>query len=198
MCLSLLRQATRPAHQILESRLTGVLETISRAGYGSLLVKFLGFYRPIEARLAVLASEPDFPRQFEPQPRTPLLVRDLLVLGFPESTVATMPLCERLPDLTGAAQALGAFYVLEGAALGGQVIAPRLQARLGVTPENGVAFFYGDGPPQVAARWKAFRQVLEHWPAQGTAAVAGAALQTFQTFERWLFPDVVASGCEEP
>ena len=198
MCLSLLRQTTRPAHQILEDRLTGALETISRAGYGMLLAKFLGFYRPMETRLAVLASTPDFPRQFEPQPRTALLVRDLSALGFSENALATMPLCRSLPDLTGAAQALGALYVLEGAALGGQVVAPRLQARLGVTPENGVAFFYGAGPRQVAARWKAFRQVLERWPAQSTDAIAEAALQTFQTFERWLFPDVTASGFEGP
>jgi heme oxygenase len=49
--------------------------------------------------------------------------------------------------------------VLEGAALGGQVIAPPLKVRLGITPQNGSAFFYGEGP-RVYERWKAFLQIL--------------------------------------
>ncbi|MBV9492163.1 MAG: biliverdin-producing heme oxygenase [Verrucomicrobia bacterium] len=192
MSPSSLREATRPAHQRLEDRLAAMLETISLAEYRALLARFFGFYHPMEERLAAFADECGLPLRS----RTPLLVRDLLALGLPAGAVSMVPLYGCLPELNDPTQALGALYVVEGAALGGQVIAPRLQAQLGVTPENGVAFFYGDGPG-TGPRWKAFRQVLAGYPIGDAPAAAQAALQTFESFERWLFPNLPTPGPRE-
>jgi heme oxygenase (biliverdin-IX-beta and delta-forming) len=193
MCLSLLKETTRPAHQALESRLTAVLENISHDRYKALLARFLGFYQPLEAKIALLSLKDDFPKDFEPRPKSFLLARDLMAVGLPEDLLQALPYCERLPELSSVAQALGALYVFEGAALGGQVIAPLLHSRLGITAQKGCAFFYGDGPVQVSQRWKAFRQVLESRPAQSAAATAQTALRTFETFDRWLFPGTTHS-----
>ena len=187
-CVSLVRETARSAHEVLETRLNAILENISLSGYETLLSRFFGFYQPMEARLTVLAGQPDFPPEFKFRSKAPLLAGDLLALGRSESFLRTVPLCERLPELSTTAQALGAIYVFEGAALGGQVIAPRLRSRLGIMPQNGGAFFYGDGP-RVAVRWKAFREVLAGTPAESAGPTAQAALQTFEAFNRWLFPD---------
>jgi heme oxygenase len=144
-CVSLVRETARSAHEFLETRLNAILENISPSEYESLLCKFFGFYQPMEARLTVLAKQADFPPEFELRSKASLLAGDLLALGRSESFLRTVPLCQWLPELRTTAQALGAIYVFEGAALGGQVIAPRLRSRLGITPQNGGAFFTGTG-----------------------------------------------------
>ncbi|TXD71199.1 biliverdin-producing heme oxygenase, partial [Mitsuaria sp. TWR114] len=78
--------------------------------------------------------------------------------------------------------AFGSLYVLEGSALGGQVLTPMLLARHGLTPERGAAYFHGFGE-RTGAMWREFRQLAD---AQAGAnetdrdAACHAAVQTFQ------------------
>ena len=66
---------------------------------------------------------------------------------------------------------------LLGATLGGAVIAKLAQRRLGVTREDGGAFFGAYD----AQRWKAFKLVVERHGAADAAAVA-----TFEDMEEWV------------
>jgi heme oxygenase len=74
--------------------------------------------------------------------------------------------------------------VLEGATLGGKLIARDARQRLGVTPEAGAAFFAAYGSA-AATRWRAFGTVVEAAhpdPAEACAAAAGC----FERMEAWL------------
>jgi len=84
------------------------------------------------------------------------------------------------------AAAWGSLYVLEGSALGGQVITRSL-AEAGLHPHNGTAYFHGWGDA-TPARWREFRAVLEAQLA-GPGAVddaCEAARGTFDTLSQLL------------
>jgi len=99
-----------------------------------------------------------------------------------------LPHCAALPALATEAEGLGCLYVVEGSTLGGQVITRQLLKSLGLTAENGVAFFNGYGA-ETGLRWKAFGAWLEEGAAQldhDDAIIAGAN-ETFRTLGDWLF-----------
>lgn len=114
--------------------------------------------------------------------KLPLLERDLRALNL-----RPLPLRAPRPALAGAAEALGALYVLEGATLGGRVIHRRIAGPLGITPEHGGAYYHGYGEGTGPA-WKAFGQALERWAeqtGQGARVVAGG-VACFAALEAWL------------
>ena len=63
--------------------------------------------------------------------------------------------------LNNAAKALGCLYVLEGATLGGVLIARHVRASLGFDGDAGSAFYLGYGP-RTGAMWRGFCGVLNH------------------------------------
>ncbi|MDT8295496.1 hypothetical protein RQ744_16070, partial [Roseomonas mucosa] len=80
--------------------------------------------------------------------------------------------------------AFGALYVLEGSALGGQVILRRAEAALGLGPERGASFHASLGRP-VGEGWRRFRQALAlHCTDAGGAC--DAARDSFHRLESWL------------
>src|SRR6185503_21311529 len=92
-----------------------------------------------------------------------------------------------LPEIAATAELAGRLYVLEGAALGGQVLARTLARRWQLTPGTGAAFFFGDGPAATKRRWALVLDWLERGGRAGAdadAAVA-AASATFRALERW-------------
>jgi heme oxygenase len=72
---------------------------------------------------------------------------------------------------------LGSIYVIEGSALGAQVIAPMLREQLGLQSHNGAAYF---ALPAAAAggRWREFRALLAE-RATDAASASQAAADTF-------------------
>jgi heme oxygenase len=58
------------------------------------------------------------------------------------------------------AQALGSLYVIEGSTLGARVIAPRLEASLGVVAGHGARYFNGFGDDAISV-WRDFRECAE-------------------------------------
>lgn len=113
--------------------------------------------------------------------KLPLLEADLRALGIEP--------CGPAPEarIPGAAQALGALYVLEGATLGGRIIYRRVADALGVTPERGAAYFQGYGE-DTGARWKAFGSAATRFAdetGEGARVVEGA-VACFAALEAWL------------
>lgn len=179
-----LRRATADHHRRLDQGLSYILdERLTLHRYIDLLTALFGFYAPLEDSLSrwQAASPPlGLPLVW----RASLLLRDLRAFGrAPELS----PVCADVPEFTTADHVAGAVYVVEGACLGGQVIARALRQRLGVGQENGAAFFTGDGA-HTATRWK---QVLAWLEERGRGPrdrdeIAASACRTFGTLSGWL------------
>ena len=182
----LLKRETADLHRRLELDL-GLLESgLSLDRYRRVLKFFFGFYAPIEAGLARVASA-DPPLALPLRARSALIESDLQSLGLSQREIANLPRCADLPRLSCPEDLAGCLYVLEGACLGGQVIAPALRQQLGVEKGSGASFFIGDaeGTP---ARWSLFLAWLEGLVRAGstTAEIVASARATFLAFARWV------------
>jgi len=178
-----LKGATRPLHERLDAEL-GLLEpglTIHR--YGRVLRAFHGFYAPIETGLVRLAAAAA-PLGFPLRARAELIERDLRALGWSRREIDELPRCSDLPRLACSEDLAGCLYVLEGACLGGQVIARALRRRFGLA---GISFFTGDAEA-TAARWIVVLGWLERVVRDGARSdeIVATARATFQTLARWL------------
>ena len=171
--LTALRQATAASHEALEQHLR-LDADIDPARYARLLT---GFHRFLAAwEPCVLAALP--PRLhawFRGRSRLPFLQHDLQHLGLPHPAPAPG---DHLPPLDGLPAAFGSLYVVEGSALGGQVIARRLAPRFG----GGTAYFHGWGD-DTGRLWRGFREVLAAEVGADPAHHAQAAQAAVRTFE---------------
>jgi heme oxygenase len=183
-----LKRETADLHRRLEIAL-GLLEPeLSIDRYRRVLEFFFGFYAPIEHALAGVAAEGPalgFPLRY----RTALIESDLRSLGLSRREIADLPRCTDLPRLSCRAELAGCLYVLEGACLGGQVIARELRERLGFAKDSGAAFFTGDAE-ETRERWRLFVAWLEGLERAGsvTGEIVASARGTFLAFARWVEP----------
>jgi heme oxygenase len=187
MIMAQLKEATRPYHERIEhdplSRSLNASQP-SREYYVQVLGAYYGFYAPLEARIQHAASWAILGFPLEPRLKTPLLIRDLASLGLAEPDWRQLPLCPFLPALHSFPTALGCLYVLEGATLGGQLMARHLAQTLQLGSANGAAFFNSYGA-DVGVMWKAFRSFVDaQQPAAADAIVHGACV-TFAALEQW-------------
>ncbi len=118
-----------------------------------------------------------------------LLARDLRALGTSAAEVAALPRFADLPTLETPAEALGCLYVLEGATLGGQVVARLVAGRFGFDRGSGCAFFASYGE-RVGSMWRELGAALVTFTdtTGDDEAVVRSACATFATFERWFAP----------
>ncbi|UUX94334.1 biliverdin-producing heme oxygenase [Aquabacterium sp. J223] len=84
--------------------------------------------------------------------------------------------------LTDIAAQFGSLYVMEGSALGGQVLARDLDQRLGLTIDRGSAYFHGFGTA-TGALWREFRERLEQEVGPRPADIAAACAAANATFD---------------
>ncbi len=183
----LLKVGTQAHHARAEASLPLMDEGLTVDRYRQMLARLLGFYAPLEQRLAGA----DWSRiGLDPAQRrkSPLLVADLRALALTDAQITALARCEELPEARSLSDALGCLYVLEGATLGGQLVRRHVAARLGLGPQNGCAFFaaYGDA---VGPMWREYQQRLATLVDGGEAAadaVVNAARRTFDALTRWL------------
>ena len=155
--LARLRVETRKAHLDVEQALGFADDSLDHAAYVRRMVRFYGFYQPLELALSKYARMQPFGELLADRlQKTRHLVTDLRALDV---CSASVPLCRELPPLRSPADMLGCLYVIEGATLGGRVIGPLLQARLGIDAAGGGRFFAGYGDA-TGAMWQALRHVL--------------------------------------
>lgn len=148
--------------------------------YGALLRGMYGFYQPMEHALnghtfTALLPAVDLRR-------SQLLLRDLSLLG----AEAEIAVCTKLPALDNQYHVLGALYVLEGAALGGRVIARMLKAE-GCLPQNAFQFFEGKGA-DTGPSWISFTNFLNQRAStpEQIRQVVTAANETFYAHTVWM------------
>ena len=118
--------------------------------YRELLQKYYGFYLPLETVLLALGES-----VFDPsRAKHSFLQEDL---SFLNSTDCLDPvICPKIPEMGDVPSALGLCYVLEGATLGGQMIAKHLNISLGLTQSEGLKFFSGYGS-ETGKMWNSFK-----------------------------------------
>lgn len=188
--LAALREATAAAHDAIDRQLQlGADLALDR--YVRILQGFEGFLSAWEPAVAA-ALPPGERAWFAGRSRLAFVRQDLAALA-PGGPPGPAP---DLPALPNRSAAFGAMYVLEGSALGGQVIARRVAERFGFDGQRGAAYFLGFGD-RTGALWREFRERLEAEvdPAHRGDACA-AAVGTFnalrQHFEAVLNDETVA------
>jgi heme oxygenase len=184
MILTRLKHETAAAHRAIEHTVDLPSRLRSAGEYRRLLERFWGFYAPIEAQLAARPEWAQYDLDIHRRLKASALVCDLRALGLSASAIDRLPRCPSLPPLGSFAHALGCLYVLEGATLGGQIIAREARRTLGLTPDHGCAFFSSYGE-HVGAMWGEFRVLLVEMAAHETT-ILHSAHETFAAFERWL------------
>jgi heme oxygenase (biliverdin-IX-beta and delta-forming) len=181
-----LRDSTRDIHRRLDFALESQGLMAKLEGYQSILMRFLGLYRPLEADLAGI-SWGDSRIDIGDRMKSSWLGVDLQYLGMATRDIEQLPDCRSTPRPASMAEGLGVLYVLEGATLGGQVIARQLYSRLGIGAENGGRFFAAYGE-KTGVMWRQLVAALDRFGEDDTAATAieRMAVATFQCFENWM------------
>jgi heme oxygenase len=166
--LTALRSATRARHARLDQAIDGAF---TRDGYVAFLGASLAVVEAVEPAIERWRPAADHPSRRE------RLLADLRGLGAP-APGASAPMA-----FADASQALGAAYVLEGSALGGQVLARRVEAALGDVPTRYLA---PHGGPATGVGWRQFLVELQRHgvaaPASARARACDAACATFDRF----------------
>lgn len=183
--LAALRRATAACHQTLESviSLDGDWDL---AHYARVLLGFHHYLHAWEPAMTTALPE-HFRDDFRARSRMAFLRADLRELAAvihdtdADSMAESLP-APRLPRLPCVASALGSLYVLEGSALGGQLIARRLLERHGLTADKGGAYFTGWGP-RTGAMWQAFRHTLAAEVGNDPQAIDAACRAAIDTFD---------------
>lgn len=148
-----LKRETAPLHAELDAMVAPMLS--DRGRYRVLLAGLRDAYGIIELKLARHAAR--LARAaYNLAERTKLrwLDHDLSVLRESEPRVIRVRY-----ELPNASAAFGAIYVVEGATLGGQIIARQVIPALGLSPERGCRFFTGYGP-ETGERWRETRDAI--------------------------------------
>lgn len=187
---SLLRRRTRAAHAGAEVAFQLDAALVDRWSYAALLGRLQGFYRLAERGLHAVAgwAELDPPIDVRARARSTLLDDDLHRLGSTRIPGRADP-ASRLdpPALLSLAGGLGWLYVLEGSALGGQVVARRARAALG---DGLPVSFFSSAGRRPGPNWRELQHALDRFgAASGPAAaeqVVRAATDSFEQFGQWI------------
>jgi heme oxygenase len=181
-----LRAATEDLHDSLEQKLDLLRPNLDLRNYRQLLERTYGYYEPLEARLTAAAENQPWSNEVISRGKASALQADLRWLGVKQQTIAELPRATQLPPTENLADTLGVMYVLEGASLGGKVLAKHFQNRWGLSKNGGATFlnFYG---PELAENWDHYINWLESsLPPADLPRTIATARATFDTMGQWL------------
>ena len=181
--VALLRSRTQDAHSALEAQLGLLDQPASIDYYAHLLLRLLGFHLVWENGLQEF---PTLARELQTRSRIRHLRDDLRTLGLTDAEISCVPLCGDAHRVTlDEARALGAFYVLEGSTLGGQLITKHLSGA-GCLPAEGLSYFNPYGS-RTGVMWRSFRRWLEIQAEHHAANdIVSGARGTFVVLQKWL------------
>lgn len=151
------KQQTQHLHDQLEQSVDIFNQLAHIDHYRSVLEIFYGFYQPLENKLTMVDGVELL--EFHTRLKVPHLRSDLQALGLQGESIDQLQTCNELPAIHSLAGALGCWYVVEGATLGGQIISKQL-AKLGITIDHGGAFFNAYGT-NTATMWLNFKNIVE-------------------------------------
>ncbi len=177
-----LRRCTGPLHERIEAvlRLEAPMPLVRYARVLRGFHEFLQLWEPRVRAALPGALQP----WFDGRRRAGMAERDVHHLSAPmdaDIRASAQRSLDRL-RLDSAAAAFGAMYVIEGSALGGQVLTPQIAAMHGLSPERGIRYFHGFGE-RTGAMWREFRQLVTQQVGQDAAAHEAACQAAQQTFQ---------------
>lgn len=161
--LAVLRESTADMHRTLDQN--SCMSTLMQSDlqlerYAQVLMRLYAIYRPLESVL--FDAEQMHGRVGSWYPKFHWLEDDLLVLSQ-QGVVSLRDLETVRPatlTISSRAELAGCHYVLEGATLGGQVVAARVRASLGQRAQLAMQFLSGYGS-DTHARWRKTCQQIE-------------------------------------
>lgn len=181
--LQRLKVETAAAHARIEVALSLDRRMRSIDDYRTFLARLYGFHATWEPKAEALIADPGF---FAPRRKRHKLTRDLQALGLSLTEVDALPLCGEFLPMRSQAEAFGAMYVVEGATLGGVIIARHIDRRLGPPAASACSYlrcYEGD----LGRMWKAFGSRLLALSAPGfDDEVVVSAHRTFTVLQSWL------------
>jgi heme oxygenase len=188
MILTKIREKTMEYHDDFTSWANNILNgTISPDEYKYVLKTFYGFYYPLEQKITALPEWQSMDFNIENRRKAPFLLKDMKSMGISDPEIARIEMCGDLPEINNLAQALGCMYVVEGATLGGQIVAKKLNEIFAFDQEKGAAFFNSYGP-EVRPMWKSFGDLINNYSAEKQIEdpIVNAAHETYFKFNTWL------------
>ncbi len=182
-----LRRATADIHQAVErlpimTQLTS--PTVTRNDYLEYLRVLADVYAALEATLLASLGK-ELRHELGLRQKLPAILDDLASHGRAHVPRGPSSIVPREADA-----ALGGIYVLEGATLGGRVIAKHLRRCIG--PALGPTAFLDFYGQEASAAWKRFTGILDRLAAKGLldpAEVVSGARTTFSLVHRILGND---------
>jgi heme oxygenase len=187
----MVRNATRERHRRLEalpSQMRLLQNDYRVSEYRWLLQRLYGFYHPLQSRLR--RDAPTFAWHARIAERTLRLERDLQTLGVTSVDLRHSARCEYLPAVDTPDRVLGCAYVLEGATLGGRVIAKHLANVFKDRSDAPYSFFSGDGE-RTAERFREWCAALDVATRDGQE-LCRSACATFDAVADWLADPLTA------
>lgn len=190
-----LRARTALLHGQVENVLGLPGAICTRADYASWLARFLGLYEPIERSLATFPRWKESGFELPSRSQSSRIAADLTALDTDPDNVRHAPPA-MLPELPTFAHAVGVFYVLQGARLGGRLILRDLKTRIGPEIRGATRFFGGHGEA-AGPTWQDVRVALDDFgrehPQRRDQVVSGAQ-RTFCTMLAWFGPFCVSAA----
>jgi heme oxygenase (biliverdin-IX-beta and delta-forming) len=177
--MAALKAATWDIHIGLEKRLAVKNRFTDLTAYGEHIARLWAFHAQAESDWAPYLQQglDDFPLRL----KAPLLLQDCRALSLKPALGAPVP------SVCDVASALGGFYVLEGASLGGQHLLPIVKAKLGLTEQNGASYL-ASYRLEVKSMWNYFGAAVESHcqTSEDVERATAAARLTFLALEEWL------------
>jgi heme oxygenase (biliverdin-IX-beta and delta-forming) len=181
-----LKRETAELHRRVEAEISIAQHLRSTTSYGDLLDTLYGIHRPFEellrSRIEVFKTLiPDVEERF----KLHLLEADMAFVGRAVGP-RVIPICS-LDELSTIPEMIGAFYVLEGSTIGGNMIATAVRESLGYSAGNGTSFYSSYGK-DIGRKWNYFKKSLdavEHDKGFCREEVLGGATRMFLIFASW-------------
>ena len=180
--MSYLRDATRDAHERLETRLDLLSPGLDAGRMVAVLRRFYGFHVVWEP---ALAGSGELCALTAGRNRQAHLEVDLAGLGVARAEILASPRCHAASELCRTpASALGSLYVMEGSTLGGKVIARSL-AGADWLPPAGLTYFAGYGE-RTGIMWRALQDSLRRQEGDAVTQIGVGASATFDLLTEWM------------
>lgn len=179
--------ATAEMHKAVERQTPFFEPGFDRPSYVRWLDVMHPFYREVDQVVVASGFRDAFDWAYVP--RCGLIEQDLaaIVSRGPASVAGSVAVLDPIRRLRSVGEVAGMLYVIEGSALGGQVLLKVFERVAGVTAAFGGSFFAPHGE-ETRARWGAFIGLLARLSGDSQAsqdAVRGA-VTTFETLGRWI------------
>jgi heme oxygenase len=183
-----LREHTAGHHKEAERAMNIMAPGLTREEYAEKLLRLYAFFAPLH-------------RFFEASGDSPLrhysdrLAADIEFLTGEKPEILDIEGRDKIfASLSDPYFRHGSFYVIEGSALGGQIVSRHLNQKLGISPETGGSYFFAEGP-RIYQNWRRKLEELSKWDDRPEVwpAVLNGAEATFKFFAS-LFGTEVARG----